>query len=209
MTNAKNSQELEQENRLLRQILDHISDGVQVVTKDGQIIVYNKTMEKIEGTDSKYVLGYNDTEVYNVFSQDKYIRSEMLASGKPIKNRRMTYHMATGYKVEMVTDAYPYVENGELTAFYYIMQDISNINHLQERIMTLSNLLSQEKEQKAEETPTELLQFSRYYWGQPIHARNCPARPSDRYLIFKCFDLRRNWYRKRIVCPKHSQRQPL
>ena len=39
MTNAKNLQELEQENRLLRQILDHISDGVQVVTKDGQIIV--------------------------------------------------------------------------------------------------------------------------------------------------------------------------
>ena len=29
MTNAKNLQELEQENRLLRQILDHISDGVK------------------------------------------------------------------------------------------------------------------------------------------------------------------------------------
>ena len=66
MTNAKNLQELEQENRLLRQILDHISDGVQAVTKDGQIIVYNKTMEKIEGTENKYVLGYADTEVYNL-----------------------------------------------------------------------------------------------------------------------------------------------
>lgn len=153
MTNAKNLQELEQENRLLRQILDHISDGVQVVTKDGQIIVYNKTMEKIEGTENKYVLGYADTEVYNIFPFDQFIRSEMLSMGKPIKNRRMTYHMATGYKVEMVADAYPYVENGELTAFYYIMQDISNINHLQERIMTLSNLLSQEKEQKSGRNP--------------------------------------------------------
>ncbi|MDO4541774.1 MAG: PAS domain S-box protein, partial [Bacillota bacterium] len=146
MPTTKTPQELEWENKLLHEILDNVSDGVYAVTKDGQIIVYNKTMEKIEGTDRKFVLGYKDTEVYNIFSTDQYLRSELTKTGKNIKNRRLTYHMATGYKVEMVTNAYVYSENHDITAVYCVMQDISNINRLQERIISLNSLLNQSRD---------------------------------------------------------------
>lgn len=150
MKRPKSIDELEQENQFLHQILDDVSDGIYAVTADGKIIVYNKTMEEIESTNRKYVLGYKDTEIYNIFSTDHYMRHKVITTGEPIKNKRLTYYMATGYKVEMVTNAYPYYENGKLSAVYCIMQDISGANKLQERIITLNSLLSKGKDNDRE-----------------------------------------------------------
>ena len=139
--NEDDFRELERENRFLREILDKIPEGIYAVSNDGRIIVYNKAMEDLEQTERKYVLGYKDDEVYNVFPPENYLGNEVLAAGKPILNRRLTYHMATGYRVEMVTDAFPYYQDDKLDAVYCIMNDISGINRLQERIITLNSLL--------------------------------------------------------------------
>ncbi|HMM06095.1 MAG TPA: sigma 54-interacting transcriptional regulator [Clostridiales bacterium] len=142
MISTKSVESLTLENQFLREILDDVSDGIYAVTKDGEIVVYNKFMEKIEGTDRHYVLGYKDTEVYNIFAPEDYLRKEVFATGKPVKDRRITYYMPTGYKVEMVTNAYPHYEDGKIVAVYCIMQDIGGINQLQERIISLNSLLS-------------------------------------------------------------------
>lgn len=138
----KSYEELEKENRFLRTILDSLSEGIYAVSADGEIIVYNTAMEELENTDRRYVLGYKDKEIYNVFSLDDYMVHELMKTGEPIKNRHYRYQMANGYKVEMAADGYPYYdEKGEYTSAYVIMNDISGTNRLQERIATLNSLL--------------------------------------------------------------------
>lgn len=142
MVKDKDLEELLEENTLLRQIIDDISDGIYAVDNNGTIIVYNKAMEKIEGTNRQFVLGYNEKEIYNTFSSDQYLRNEVIAKGASIKDCRVTYTMATGHKVEMVANTYLHKNSDNTSTFYCIIQDISGVNRLQERIVMLNNLLT-------------------------------------------------------------------
>lgn len=140
--------ELQRENELLKEILDHVSTGVYATDKDGKIMIYNRTMEKIEGTNRNFILGYNDAEIYNSFSKESYLRNEVFSQGKIVRDRRVNYHTSYGNKVEMVTDAYPYYIDDQLEYFYCILQDFSSINRLQERVIALSTMLAKEKKSR-------------------------------------------------------------
>lgn len=143
MSQKQSYDDLVRENKLLRKILDDVSQGIYAADRDGKIFVYNKAMESIENTERKYVLGYTEHEVYNVFPYEDHLSRQVLHSGKSITNRRLAYYMPSGYRVEMIANAYPYYDEEELKAMYCIISDITDVSRLQERIVTLNTLLKQ------------------------------------------------------------------
>lgn len=142
--------ELMKENVLLREIIDNVPEGIYAADRDGKIFVYNKAMEKIENTERKYVLGYTEHEVYNVFPYEDHLSNQVLNSGKAIENRRLSFHMPSGYRVDMLANAYPHYDENELRAMYCVISDITDVNRMQNRIVTLNTLLKQHNANKAE-----------------------------------------------------------
>ena len=62
--NKKTYEELERENNLLQTIIDTVSDGVYSVDREGKILIYNKSFERMEGTKRANMLGKKDMDVY-------------------------------------------------------------------------------------------------------------------------------------------------
>lgn len=141
---------LQLENKLLRKILDSLSEGVYATDKHGKIIVYNKAMEQIEDTDRNFVLGYTDEEIYNIFPTENHLRNEVMRTGKALESRRLTYHMASGYKVEMVANAYPYFQDDDFYAMWCTISDVTDVHRLQKQISILTSLLAEENENQKE-----------------------------------------------------------
>ena len=151
MKNTRNDYEaVLKENHFLRKIIDNVSVGIYAVNSDGKIIVYNKEMESIESTERKYVLGYTEHEVYNVFPYEEHLSNEVFTTGKSIENRRLVYYMPSGYRVEMMANAYPYYDEEQLDAMFCVISDVTDINRLQNRIVTLNSLLKQTKSKTKE-----------------------------------------------------------
>ena len=150
MSQNRSYDELLKENILLRKIIDDVPEGIYAADRDGKIFVYNKAMEKIENTERKYVLGYTEHEVYNVFPYEDHLSNQVLNSGKAIENRRLAFYMPSGYRVEMLANAYPHFDGDELSAMYCVISDITDVNRMQNRIITLNSLLKQHNADKAE-----------------------------------------------------------
>lgn len=167
MLNTKSVDELLTENRLLHDILDNVTDAIYAVDNNGKIIVYNKAMERMEKSDRKYILGYSDTEIYNTFSSDDYFRKEILDTGKDVQNKRLIYYTANGYKVETLANAHIFYENNEINSIYCIIQDLSSINQLQERIHLLHNLLK-ENSKHNESTSSRFPNGTRYLFSDIV-----------------------------------------
>lgn len=143
MLNTKSIDELLSENKLLHDILDNVNDAIYAVDSNGKIIVYNKAMERVEKSDRRYILGYNDREIYNSFSEDDYLRKEVIDNGAPIQNRRLIYQTANGYRVDMLANTHIIYEDTNINSIYCVIQDLSNIQKMQERIDFLSKLLKE------------------------------------------------------------------
>ncbi len=59
------SKMIEEENQLLKNIIDNIHEAVYVVNKNGKIILYNRESEKMENLDRKEVLGKTEKEAFS------------------------------------------------------------------------------------------------------------------------------------------------
>ncbi|ATW25812.1 sigma-54 interaction domain-containing protein [Candidatus Formimonas warabiya] len=128
---------LRRENQLLHAIIDRVSDGVYAADREGNILVYNKAFEQIEGTKQVKMLGCKDSDIYlsETLPVDDYQRSAVLKGKKPILNQFISYLSPAGKKVDLVLNSYPYFENGEIAAVYEIGRDVSSANELMQQLM--------------------------------------------------------------------------
>lgn len=138
MDKEKTLQDLEKENRLLKAIIEAVSDGVYAVDKDGTILVYNSALEKMEGINKGDALGKKDYDVYP-WPVEKYQRMAVLKNKKPLLEQYMAYNSAKGKKVDIVYNSFPFYDNGELAAVYSVGRDLPSINDLMTRLVNLFN----------------------------------------------------------------------
>jgi arginine utilization regulatory protein len=128
---------LRRENRLLRAIIDHVSDGVYAVDKEGYILFYNKAFEKIEGTEQVKMLGCKDSDIYpsETLPVNDYQRSAVLKGKKPLLDQFISYLSPAGKKADLLLNSYPYFENGEIVAVYEIGRDLSSAYELMQHLV--------------------------------------------------------------------------
>lgn len=134
-TQDKTLEKLKRENRLLHAILDSISDGVYAISHDGEILVYNRPFERMEGTKKETILGRKDSEIYSAIPTNCFQRTAVMQNGKPLPNQFMSYLTPAGKKVDLVLNSYPFIEEGEITAVYEIARDMPSITELTQKLI--------------------------------------------------------------------------
>lgn len=140
--NKKTYEELEIEINFLHNIIDSASDGIYAVDCAGNILIYNKSFERMEGTKRINMLGKKDMDVYSTPFEEDFLRIAVSKNKKPLLEQHVTYTIVNGKKVDAIYNFYPFYENGELTAMYLIGRDVTTITEL---LAKYSKLLSENK----------------------------------------------------------------
>lgn len=135
------------ENKILKEVLEHITEGVQISDENDVMILYNKSCEKIEGISRKKCVGKKSSELYMVTenTEESTIHRIVLKSGTPVVDKYNQYTTIEGKTVNVITSTYPYYENEKPVAVYSIIRDITKIKEVMQKNIRLQKQLVRAK----------------------------------------------------------------
>ncbi|MED3563111.1 sigma-54 interaction domain-containing protein [Bacillus xiapuensis] len=119
-----------QESRLycLEKVIESLNEGVMISDSDGKIVLYNSAQEKLEGLDSREILGKHLWEAYNYnpqYSEHKHT----FKTGKPIFSRYRAHSMVNGVPKYVNYSTYPIQKDGETVAVFSISTNESHLKN--------------------------------------------------------------------------------
>ncbi|MEH7335162.1 sigma 54-interacting transcriptional regulator [Neobacillus drentensis] len=113
----------------LEKIIESLNEGVMMSDHDGKIVLYNGTQEKLEGLDSREILGKHLWEAYNYnpqYSEHKHT----FKTGKPIFSRYRAHSTVNGVPRYVNYSTYPIQKDGETIAVFSISTNESKLKNL-------------------------------------------------------------------------------
>jgi arginine utilization regulatory protein len=135
----------------LFKLFDVLDECIHVIDKNGRTIIYSKGCEKIEHFKAEDVLGKPIYDKYklndnNCLNESNSNHLRVIKTGKPSKNRYMTYKTSNGDYLNIITSTYPIISNGEVVAAISIFRDITQMKSLTDYISRLQkDLVNQRK----------------------------------------------------------------
>ncbi|MEL7563267.1 MAG: sigma 54-interacting transcriptional regulator [Dehalobacterium sp.] len=138
--NKEKLESLERENQLLREIIDNVHEGVYVTNEKGEIILYNREVEKGEGMKREDVLNRKENEIYSFISENMFheaITEKVKKNGKPIIEQHYKFNLADGRKMNMILSTFPFYFGDNLSAIYTIGRDVKQIGEFIARTLEI------------------------------------------------------------------------
>ncbi|MDR6997839.1 sigma 54-interacting transcriptional regulator [Neobacillus niacini] len=126
MTNLSTNQEA----RIycLEKVIESLNEGVMMSDYDGKIVLYNSAQEKLEGLDSREILGKHLWEAYNYnpqYSEHKHT----FKTGKPIFSRYRAHSTVNGVPKYVNYSTFPIQKDGETIAVFSISTNESHLKN--------------------------------------------------------------------------------
>ncbi|MED1469472.1 sigma-54 interaction domain-containing protein [Bacillus salipaludis] len=112
----------------LEKIIESLNEGVMMSDRDGKIVLYNNAQEKLEGLDSREILGKHLWEAYNYnpqYSEHKHT----FKTGKPIFSRYRAHSRVNGVPKYVNYSTYPIQQDGETVAVFSISTNESHLKN--------------------------------------------------------------------------------
>ena len=115
-------------NRLfcLEKIVNTLNEGVMMSDHEGKIILYNDAQEKLEGLESREIIGKHLWSVYNYnpqYSEHKHT----FKTGKPIFSRYRAHSTINGVPKYVNYSTFPIKKDGEMIAVFSLSTNESNL----------------------------------------------------------------------------------
>lgn len=105
-------------------ILNSISEGIEVVDRDGRLIFMNRSQEEIDEMRRSDALYRHVSEVYRL-APESSLMVRAMRTGKPIINEHQTYVTKYGKMVNIICTAVPLYEDSEMVGAVAITKDYS------------------------------------------------------------------------------------
>jgi arginine utilization regulatory protein len=125
--------------KLVQKILQHLDEGVHFIDKDGNTIIYNEAMSKLEKMSRKEVLNKSFFDVFKGLDNESSTLIKALQRGEMTKNNIQTYLNKHGREITTVNTTMPIVIEDELIGALEISKDITNIKELSDRVVKLQS----------------------------------------------------------------------
>lgn len=139
---------------MLISVLNQINEAAALYDAEGRLYLLNDSVVKMESVITQDVLGENVTDVYHMLDGTELAIPVVLRERRPQLNRRQYYATRFGKNIDVMSNTYPITQNGQLLGGFTVMEDWSQIEALQKRIMDLQNKLLNRKGRK--KTKSEL-----------------------------------------------------
>ncbi len=112
---------------LFEQVLELLTEGIQIYDKKGYMIYCNKTSRRISTIpDSMKIIGKHMLDIWNV-REEKSATLSCLKKKAPVKNRVDTFFSISAGEVTTINTAYPLSQDGEIKGAVLFERDILTI----------------------------------------------------------------------------------
>jgi arginine utilization regulatory protein len=133
---------------VMQNILHLLSEGVHVLDKDGNSIIYNDAMADLEKMDERDVLNKPFAEVFKNLDAKDSTLLQALHNKKSTINKNQSYLNKDGKKITTINTTVPIIDNGEVIAAVEVSKDITKIQEMSNRILELGKELKEPDEVK-------------------------------------------------------------
>ncbi len=130
---------------LLRQVVETIDVGVFVANHDGEAIIYNDAMARLEGLTREQVLGRHVLEIFPSLSDETSTILQVLQTGVAIIDRHQTYLSPSGRRITTINTTIPILKRGQIVGALETSKDITWLKELSEKVMDLQRALLRRK----------------------------------------------------------------
>lgn len=122
-------------------VLDQIDEGIHIVDEDGMTIVYNRSIENIEGLSKKQVMGKHLLDVFPNWTKENSTLLTVLSTGKPIYNQPQQYVNIKGKRIKTINTTLPIYEGKKLLGAVEIAKNLTAVSDMTNRIIDLQQKL--------------------------------------------------------------------
>lgn len=133
---------------VLQNILHLLSEGVHVLDKDGNSIIYNEAMAGLEKMDTRDVLNKPFEEVFKNLDAKDSTLLQALHNKKSTINKSQSYLNKDGKKITTINTTVPVIDNGEVIAAVEVSRDITKIQEMSNTILELRKEIKEPNEVK-------------------------------------------------------------
>ncbi len=134
--------------KVMQNILHLLDEGVHVLDKDGNSIIYNDAMSNLEKMDAKDVLNKPFAEIFKNLDAKDSTLLQALYNNKSTINKSQTYLNKDGKKITTINTTVPIVDSGEIIAAVEVAKDITEMQEMSNKILELRKEIEQPNEIK-------------------------------------------------------------
>ena len=120
-------------------VLDYISDGIQIVDKEGNLVYSNRKAAILDDINIEKAIGRNLLDVYPSLSAETSTMLKVLRSGVSIINMEQTYTTYKGKKITTLNSTLPINYDGEILGAMEISKNITEVKALSDKVVDLQN----------------------------------------------------------------------
>ncbi|MEG0238438.1 MAG: sigma 54-interacting transcriptional regulator, partial [Clostridium sp.] len=129
------------------EILINIDEGIHFIDKNGNTIIYNNSMEKVEKMNKAYVMSKSFIDIVDEMNIKSSTLLEVLNKKKIIENNTQRYVDKNGKEIITLNTTIPIMDNHDFIGALEISKDVTTIETLSEKVMNIKKS-SQNKENK-------------------------------------------------------------
>ncbi len=120
-------------------ILDYVSDGIQIINKDGKLVYCNRASAIVDDINRGDVIGKHLFHVYPSLEEQTSFTFRVLRTGIPIYNVEQTYTNYRNKKITTINSTFPIKDSGEIVGAIEISRNITDVKALSEKLIDLQN----------------------------------------------------------------------
>lgn len=126
------------EKLILRMLLEHIEEGIHVVDRFGNTVIYNESMAKIEGLEPEEVIGKNIRDLFPYLHDANSTLTQAMETGTSQTMDLQDYTNLRGERISAMNTSYPLIsDDGQILGAMEISKDISHLVELSKNVNKL------------------------------------------------------------------------
>ena len=124
---------------ILQKILQYIDEGVHVLDKNGNTIIYNEAMSKLEKMETKDVIKKPFGEVFKGLNSENSTLLKALKFREATINLKQDYLNKDGKEITTINTTLPIIINDEVIAVVEVAKNITKMTEMSHTILKLQN----------------------------------------------------------------------
>ena len=120
-------------------MLEHISDGVQIVDEKGNLMYCNRNSALLDDINIEESIGKHITEIYPSLKEEESTLLEVLITKTPILNREQTYRTYKGKSIATINTTLPILDGDRIGGAIEISRNITPYKELTEKVIDLQS----------------------------------------------------------------------
>ncbi|HWQ79909.1 MAG TPA: sigma 54-interacting transcriptional regulator [Anaerovoracaceae bacterium] len=122
---------------IMQKVLQLVEEGVHVLDREGNTIIYNDAMARLEKMQRKGVLRRPFKEVFKNISDEESTLLQALHHKKITLNKQQTYLNRDGMAINAINSTIPVIYNDEVIAAIEVSKDVTYIRQMSNTILDL------------------------------------------------------------------------